>query len=667
MKVELISWTNDPIGTAAKAASVCYNSDPDRRIIKQCLDSSHHSVVEHMNFTFKIEGCSRILSHQLVRHRIASYSQRSQRYCSEDGAGMVTPPSIEKNFAAEQIYNEALDSIQKVYKELQKYVPNEDARFILPNACETTIYMTMNLRTLMHFMNERLCCFDEKTEVLTKNGWKRFKDCDITDDFYSLNLKTNEVEFSKAVNFINYPVDEELIHLQGQSVDHFCTYDHNMIVSRSYAKNGYKKWEVMSAEQASKTNHLSVKKNCLPIKGEKREFFIIPKTTTHQHNQFTEWEKTYEEKQIPMREFLQFLGFYISDGHCTKSNGHYNICLSKGNREIIETYKTICEKITNNSVKMIQDKSNCWKLIFHDIGLFNYLNKLGKAKEKFIPPFVWDLDYSLLTFLFQGFKDGDMKKDYSCYSTISPQLANDFQRLLLHLGYSGTISCIDRVGSCGGTVVRRNGEERKIIHRNPEYRVSINYTKNEPLMITSTRNNFHKEHYTGIVYCVELEKNHTLYVRRNGKACWSGNCRAQWEIQKMARLMKEAIKEKQFEMHLDDLDMELILSNLVPKCEAGKIKFCPEHKSCGRHITAKEINTILAKNIESKWIDDGGCLICSNCKTAYSMPFTGSNYCPNCGQKIIGSYQEVASPFEIRIPIDNLKLTKEENNENSNN
>jgi thymidylate synthase (FAD) len=157
MKVELISWTNNPIGTAAKAASVCYNSDPDRRIIKQCLDSSHHSVVEHMNFTFKIEGCSRVLSHQLVRHRIASYSQRSQRYCSEDGAGMVTPPSIEKNFAAEQIYNEALDYIQKVYKELQKYVSNEDARFILPNACETTIYMTMNLRTLMHFMNERLC------------------------------------------------------------------------------------------------------------------------------------------------------------------------------------------------------------------------------------------------------------------------------------------------------------------------------------------------------------------------------------------------------------------------------------------------------------------------------------------------------------------------------
>ena len=157
MKVELISWTNDPVETVEKACSVCYNSEPSIKIVKQCIESKHESVVEHMNFTFKIEGVSRALTHQLVRHRIASYSQRSQRYCSEDGAKMVTPPSIEKNFAAEQIYNEALDYIQKVYKELQKYVPNEDARFILPNACETTIYMTMNLRTLMHFMNERLC------------------------------------------------------------------------------------------------------------------------------------------------------------------------------------------------------------------------------------------------------------------------------------------------------------------------------------------------------------------------------------------------------------------------------------------------------------------------------------------------------------------------------
>ena len=158
MKVELISWTNDPVGTVAKAASACYDSTPNRKIVSQCLASGHHSVIEHMNFTFKIEGVSRALTHQLVRHRIASYSQRSQRYCSEEGTKMVVPPSIEQNNVARDIYNKIMWRIEEAYQDLQALeIPNEDARFVLPNACETTIYMTMNLRTLAHFMNERLC------------------------------------------------------------------------------------------------------------------------------------------------------------------------------------------------------------------------------------------------------------------------------------------------------------------------------------------------------------------------------------------------------------------------------------------------------------------------------------------------------------------------------
>ena len=279
MKVELISWTNNPVGTVAKAASACYDSTPDRKIVSQCLASGHHSVIEHMNFTFKIEGVSRALTHQLVRHRIASYSQRSQRYCSEEGTKMVVPPSIEQNNVARDIYNKIMWRIEEAYQDLQALeIPNEDARFVLPNACETTIYMTMNLRTLAHFMNERLCT------------------------------------------------------------------------------------------------------------------------------------------------------------------------------------------------------------------------------------------------------------------------------------------------------------------------------------------------------------------------------RAQWEIRKMAQEMKKAIKENQFEMHLDDLDMELIIGVCVPKCEAGKIKFCPEHKSCGRQKTAKEINDFLnnypVKEIEGKWIFDGDTCHCSVCGTAYDFLFNGSNYCPNCGTKMITEVHE---------------------------
>lgn len=160
MKVELTRITKDPILAIEEAASNCYNSEAtgDGKIMKHCIKSGHTSVTEFCDFTFHIEGISRALSHQLVRHRMASYAQRSQRYCSEDGFDYVEPPSIKHNKTANSLYTELMEDIQLLYKSLQEAgVPNEDARMILPNACETQIEVKMNLRALMNFMNERLC------------------------------------------------------------------------------------------------------------------------------------------------------------------------------------------------------------------------------------------------------------------------------------------------------------------------------------------------------------------------------------------------------------------------------------------------------------------------------------------------------------------------------
>ena len=160
MKVELTRITENPILAIEEAASNCYNSTPtgDGKIMKHCIKSGHTSVTEFCDFTFHIEGISRALSHQLVRHRMASYAQRSQRYCSEDGFGYVTPRTIEKNDEATVIYKTIMKDLAFKYKQLQELgIPNEDARMILPNACETQIEVKMNLRALMNFMNERLC------------------------------------------------------------------------------------------------------------------------------------------------------------------------------------------------------------------------------------------------------------------------------------------------------------------------------------------------------------------------------------------------------------------------------------------------------------------------------------------------------------------------------
>lgn len=160
MKVTLIQATPNPIETIAQIASICYDSDPKNHLglVKHLYRNGHHSVFEHIYFTFKIEGISRACSHQLVRHRHCSFTQRSQRYCSEDGFGFVTPPSIEKDEELDHYKDYMTTFVAPNYKELQTMgVPNEDARYVLPNACETSLYLSCNLRELIHMSNERLC------------------------------------------------------------------------------------------------------------------------------------------------------------------------------------------------------------------------------------------------------------------------------------------------------------------------------------------------------------------------------------------------------------------------------------------------------------------------------------------------------------------------------
>ena len=159
MKVTLTRVTENPIGAIEEAACNCYDSEPTGgKIMKSCYKSGHHSVLEFCDFTFHVEGVSRALTHQLVRHRLASYAQRSQRYCGENDFGYVIPSSMKKDKEIEHVYTALMGYINMIYKKLQDAgIPNEDARYILPNGCETVIEVKMNFRTLIHFMNERLC------------------------------------------------------------------------------------------------------------------------------------------------------------------------------------------------------------------------------------------------------------------------------------------------------------------------------------------------------------------------------------------------------------------------------------------------------------------------------------------------------------------------------
>ena len=159
MNVTLIQATPNAIETIAQIASICYDSDPKNPmgLVKHLYRNGHHSVFEHIYFTFKVEGISRACSQQLVRHRHCSFTQRSQRYGSEDGFGFVTALSIEER-DGNGYYNFFMQEVAENYCDMQEVgVPNEDARYILPNACETSLYVSCNLRELIHMANERKC------------------------------------------------------------------------------------------------------------------------------------------------------------------------------------------------------------------------------------------------------------------------------------------------------------------------------------------------------------------------------------------------------------------------------------------------------------------------------------------------------------------------------
>ncbi len=176
LKVELIRHTLSPEETIALGAKLCYSraniDDLNRRIgekdqssfIERLLKMGHESVFEHASFTFGIEGVSRVLLAQLTRHRLASYSVQSQRYVSyENGFGYILPPRI-ASLGQEAVleFQREMEQIQCWYQDWQKKLGtgetgNEDARFVLPNACETRVLVTMNVRELRHFFGLRMC------------------------------------------------------------------------------------------------------------------------------------------------------------------------------------------------------------------------------------------------------------------------------------------------------------------------------------------------------------------------------------------------------------------------------------------------------------------------------------------------------------------------------
>lgn len=161
MAVKLLKFTSDPERVISLAAGVCRGADDvsvDR--VVACCEHSHMSVLEHASVTFRVDGISRACSHQLVRHRLASYCQQSQRHVEIDTEGdgwYVTPPSIMAAEGDRLLFKNVMREAASRYEQLlSRGIPAEDARYVLPQCVKTSLVVTMNYRELFHFFDLRL-------------------------------------------------------------------------------------------------------------------------------------------------------------------------------------------------------------------------------------------------------------------------------------------------------------------------------------------------------------------------------------------------------------------------------------------------------------------------------------------------------------------------------
>ena len=363
-------------------------------------------------------------------------------------------------------------------------------------------------------------CYDDKTRVLTRDGFKYFKDLLYTDDIATLNKHTEELEYHKPDKIVKFRRKDSMMHLTGAQFDVCITPDHKMVV-KEHTKGAYNTdpatdWELKPLNDmiiTDKNGALKVsskyraKKNC-KWSGEEQLVFNIPEIV----------DSTYPLRKgkpttIDMDIFLKFLGWYLSEGSIEISSNYYRIAITQLKNE--DNIADICNCIEAMGFNVIKHGKD---ILFNSRELCLYLAEFGKCNEKFIPKWVKNLSSRQIEILLASMFKGDgsyNKRGLWCkYTTTSKKLAEDIQECLLKIGLSGAISTYDPVTKKPGHI-----DGRAIKGKLLQYTVSVNRAYNEPSMYYAK---LEEVPYDGYVYCATVP-NHAMLVERNGKILFSGN------------------------------------------------------------------------------------------------------------------------------------------------
>jgi len=357
-------------------------------------------------------------------------------------------------------------------------------------------------------------CYDEETRVLTSDGYKYFKDLKYEDEIATLNPKTEELEYHKPDKIVKFRRKDKMYTLKGDFFDVCVTPDHKMVVKeKDKMAEDWKLIPFNELTSRSKKGRLIVsekyraKKNC-KWSGEEQEIFEIPQI---EGSNYPLRKDTAIE--INMDIFLEFLGWYLSEGSTHKAKRGYVTTIS----QVKSDYrKEIVKCIEGMKFNVIEKNDSA--IIFNSREMYYYLKQFGTAQYKFIPAFVKQLSSRqikiILNSLFKG--DGSLYEngEWVKYTTTSKQLAEDIQECLLKVGMSGAVSTEDPTLKTTGKI-----DGREIRGKLLQYIVSVNRKRNEPSMHYS---DLQEIDYDGYVHCATV-KNHIMLVERNGKVLFSGN------------------------------------------------------------------------------------------------------------------------------------------------
>ena len=342
-------------------------------------------------------------------------------------------------------------------------------------------------------------CYDETTEILTLGGWMPFKNLTTNDFVATLNPETNELIYQKPKRLISYCYEGEMIKVQGRHIDLLVTPNHRMFVSVNKGANIWSEYKLLPAEEIL-DKKVKYKKDCM-WKGQRVEFFELP-SVIYKINQHK--SQTMKKIRIPMNDWLEFFGYYISEGYCKydEKKSEYSVVIAQN----LEKKEKIEKCLKRLPFKFSYKKG---KFYICNKQLASYLRQFGKAEDKFIPFWIKQLSLDQLKILLGALMYGDGHRNQ--YYTKSKKLADDIQEIVFKIGFSADVSY---------------WTNRKF----PIYCVGVQKTNIHPT-VGERRNGIrwnlakHKlVDYDGMVYCCEVPKYHIIYVRRNGKAVWSGNC-----------------------------------------------------------------------------------------------------------------------------------------------